>query len=155
MFSVTMEDFNTFKVKWDNEILKLSSILSYLHTYPNILAKLEIEDLIKPEELIPHQKEWLRLYSQYTGRERDFFKPFWIPIQRTSYCYFIDISEKDLPVFSIHFFPFEPYSYDKIMLFPSIDEFMLLEDNNVNINELKAKELQLLLDNSDKKFNPT
>ena len=147
-----MEDFKTFKAKWENELVLLSSILRYLQTYPDILKKLKIEDLITPDELLTHQEEWLRLFYQYTGQERDFFKPFWIPIQRTSYNYFIDISKKEFPVFSTYFFPFEPYSYDKIVLFPSINEFMLLEDNRIDIAKLKEKELELLLDNSKEKF---
>lgn len=145
-------DFKTFRTNWNNELVLLSSILRYLHTYPDILSKLKIEDLITPEELFAHQEAWLKLLNQYTGQERDFFKPFWIPIQRTSYNYFIDISQKEFPVFSTYFFPFEPYSYDKIVLFPSINEFMLLEDNNIDIDELKRKELELLLDNSKEKF---
>jgi hypothetical protein len=147
-----MEDIKLFTTKWNTELTKLKSILRYLHTYPEILKELKIEDLITPDELLPHQEAWLKLFYQYTGRERDFFKPHWIPIQRTTYNYFIDISTEDFPVFSSHFFPFEPYSYDKVILFPSIKEFMLLEDNNVNIDELKAKELDLLLENSHEKF---
>ena len=147
-----METIEEFKSKWDSELVKLSSILRYLHTYPEILKKIKIEDLIKPDELLDHQEEWIRLYYQYTGRERDFFRPHWVPIQRTTFYYFIDISSKEFTVFSFSFFPFEPYSYDRIILFPSINEFMLLEDNNVDIEELKAKELELLFDNIENKF---
>ena len=99
--------------------------------------KIDIEDLITPDEIIPRYQEWIVLYSKYDGLEKEFFKPYWLPLQRNSYEYFLDISDNQYPVFSFFFMPFEPYSYSKQMLFDSISAFMLLEDNEYEIKRLK------------------
>lgn len=134
-----------FYKKWDKDLEKVMYILQYLHTYPNILNKIDIEDLITPNELKQKCQEWIHLYSKYDGMEKDFFKPYWLPLQRNSYNYFLDISDNKYPVFSYSFFPFEPYSYTKTILFDSITDFMLLEDNQIDIEELKKNKFEELM----------
>ncbi len=141
-----------FFIQWKDNLDKMFHILNYLQTYPSLLAKLKIDDLITSDELIKHQNDWINLYSQYDGKEADFFKPYWIPIQRTSYSYFLDMSDKKYPVFETSFFPFEPYDYTKTILFDSITDFMLLEDNRVNIEELRQNKLDELIEQSKNKF---
>ena len=119
-----------FLAQWKPQFEKVSYILQYLHTYPNVLSDLRIEDLITPDELYRQQEDWIWLCSKFTGVEQEFFKPYWIPIQGNQYDYFIDISDDNFPVIegffdSIH----EPYHWEKKILFKSIIKFMLSTDN--------------------------
>lgn len=142
MSEIIIKDF--FE-KWGKDLDQVTHILQYLHTYPHILNKIEIEDLISPDELKQKCQEWISLYSKYEGMEKDFFKPYWISLQRNSYNYFLDISDNKYPVFSYSFFPFEPYTYNKAILFDSITDFMLLEDNQIDIEELRKNKFEELM----------
>ena len=59
--------------QWKPQLEKISFILQYLHTYPNVLSDLKIEDLITPQQLYKQQEDWLWLYSKYGGEEKEFF----------------------------------------------------------------------------------
>ncbi len=148
-------NLNDILTKWDKDIEQISFILQYLHTYPEILKKIEIEDLITPDEIIPRYEEWINLYLKYEGLEKEFFKPYWLPLQRNSYEYFLDISDNQYPVFSFFFMPFEPYSYSKQMLFDSISEFMLLEDNEYEIKRFKYHKFDELMLQIKNKYKNT
>ena len=101
-------DFNDFLKEWSQQFNKVKFILSYLHTYPVLLKKLKFDDLISPEELDEHQKDWVWLVSKYEGMEKDFFRPFWVPLGKHSLDYFIDLSDPEFPIFEIEYFFFEP-----------------------------------------------
>ena len=112
-----------FIKKWEQQLKQISFIFQYLHTYPNVLLELRIEDLISPKELDKQYKEWLWLYSKYDGAEKEFFKPYWIPIQRVGFDYFIDMSDNNYPIIEAFFDYFEePYHWEKKILFYSITE---------------------------------
>lgn len=127
---MTNEDF---KNQWAKQLEDIKHILDFLNTYPHVLKKLEFKDLLKSEEMLESQIDWVRICSKYEGMERDFFKPFWVPIQKSSLSYFIDLSDPKYPVFKYGFVFFEPYSYKKMNLFNSIEELMLLGDSDSNI----------------------
>jgi hypothetical protein len=129
--------------EWEKQIKDVSFILDFLHTYPKVLIQLKFEDVISSSELFNSQKDWIRICSKYRGMEKDFFKTYWVPIQKSSLSYFIDISNPKYPVFKYGFVSFEPYSYQRINLFDSIEELMLLGDSDINIegitNEYKDR----------------
>jgi len=92
------------------KLKQISYILYYLHTYPEVLSVLDIEDLITCEELYKQQDSWLKLYSKYAGVEQEFFKPYWLPIQRIGFDYFIDMSNNNYPIIEAFFnYLDEPY----------------------------------------------
>ena len=123
-----MEDF--FE-KWKPQLERVSCLLQYLHKYPGVLYNLDMKDLIMPDELYKRQKEWLRLHSKFKGMEQEFFKSYWIPIERDrNCCDFIDISDENLPIIYPVFDKFnEPYHLEKKFLFKSSKEFMSVMDN--------------------------
>jgi len=122
-----------FIKQWKTQFEQVRSILQYLHTYPTVLSDLKIEDLITPQQLYKHQEDWIRLCSKYDNMEKDFFKPYWIPIQRGYGC-FIDISDSKFPVIESFFNCIKkPYCWEKIYLFKSIKELMLAEDNKIDL----------------------
>lgn len=133
---------NNFLKEWEIQFKQVASILQYLHTYPTALAELKIEDLITPDELYKQQEDWIWLCSKYEGEEKEFFKPYWIPIQRCEYGYFIDISDKNFPVIEAFFDYFdEPYHWEKKVLFKSVNSLMLAEDNKIDLEEYRIDKM--------------
>jgi hypothetical protein len=134
---------DSFFDEWGKELKDVSFILDFLKTYPQVLKQLEFEDLLTSDELLKSQMDWVRICSKYEGMEKDFFEPFWVPIQKSSLSYFIDLSNPKYPVFKYGFVFFEPYSYNRMNLFDSIEELMLLGDSDSNIdgitNEFKDR----------------
>jgi hypothetical protein len=132
-------DSNTdlFLHEWDKQLQDLSFILDFLNTYPQIIKQIGLDDLLTSDELIKSQLDWVKICSQYEGMEKEFFKPFWAPIQKSTLSYFIDLSNQKYPIFKYGFVFFEPYSYERMDLFNSIDELMLLGDSNTDIEGIK------------------
>lgn len=119
---------------WGSQFQQVKFILQYLHTYPKILLKLRMEDLITPNDLFNHQEEWIDLHSMLTGEEQDFLKPYWIPVQKMSYNYFIDLSDSNYPIIEAFFDYFdEPYHWEKKVFIQSITNLMLAEDNKTDM----------------------
>jgi hypothetical protein len=131
-------DKDPFFREWEKQLKDVSFILDFLHTYPNVLNQLNIEEVLTSYELFNSQKDWVRLYSKYEGMEKEFFKPYWVPIQKSSFDYFIDLSDPNYPIFEISFVFFEPYSYERMNLFNSISKVMLLGDSDVNIEGIST-----------------
>ena len=127
---IKINDMQHFLAQWKSQFEEVSYILQYLHTYPNVLSDLRIEDLITPDELYRQQEDWIWLCSKFTGMEQEFFKPYWIPIQGNQYDYFIDISDDKFPIIEGFFDSIgKPYHWEKKILFESIIKFMLSIDN--------------------------
>jgi hypothetical protein len=133
---MTKEDF---KNQWAKQLEDIKHILDFLTTYPQVLKQLEFEDLLTSDELLKSQMDWVRICSKYEGMEKDFFKPYWVPIQKSSLSYFIDLSNPNYPIFKSSFIFSEPYSYEKMNLFESINELMLLGDSDVNIEGITTE----------------
>jgi len=131
-YSISTES-DPFFNEWEKQLKDVSFILDFLHTYPKVLNQLKFEDVISSSELFKSQNDWIRICSKYQGMEKEFFKPYWVPIRNSSFDYFIDLSDPKYPVFKFGFVFLEPYSYHRINLFDSIDELMLLGDSDLNI----------------------
>lgn len=123
----------------ENQLKDLQYILHYLHTYPRALSDLKIDDLITPKELEKQYEEWIRLYSKLETTEKEFFNPYWLPIQRVGFDYFIDLSDPNYPIIEAFYNYFdEPYSWERKELFNSINILMLADDNKENLKELRV-----------------
>jgi hypothetical protein len=146
MINIDLHTANTdFYSKWKNELKDIYSIIDFLNSYPDMLISLGMEDFIKTIELEASQRNWINLCSKYTGMEKDFFKPHWVPLNSHGYNYFLDMSDPKYPIFEYTFVFFEPYSYEKILLFASIGELMLQCGKEVDFQELKMNQKDRLL----------
>ena len=133
-----ISEFNFFIEKWEKQLNDASFILNILNTYPHVLKKLNFEDVLNSNEIVNSQKDWVRICSKYKDLEKEFFKPHWVPIQKSSLDYFIDLSDTNYPIFKICFVFFEPYSYKRINLFDSIDELLILADTDIHIETIST-----------------
>lgn len=128
--------FEIFLRHWDKQIKDIKNILDFLNTYPNVLHQLKLDAILTSNEIVNSQKDWVRICSKYQDLEKEFFKPYWVPIQKSSLDYFIDLSDKNYPLFKISFIFFKPYSYQRINLFNSINDLLTLGDSDGNIESI-------------------
>ena len=122
-----------FEEKWFSQLTDMKYILHYLKTYPTALSEVELSDIISPSELLENQNNWVELCGAYSGLEKEFFQPHWVPLNKTTFDLFIDISDPNYPIFSFHFSLFKPYKYIKSNLFSSINDLMLSEDEEIDL----------------------
>jgi len=127
---------NQILTKWKSQLEDVKHILRYLKTYPQVLFELEIVNIVSPNELDKHLEAWVDLCLSYTGMEKDFFRPFWVPINLDDYDYFIDISDPNYPIFQIHYHCSDPHYYVRANLFDNINDLMLADDRNTDVSFL-------------------
>lgn len=122
--------FREFQYDWREQLDKISYILKYISTYPEVLEKLNDFHPIGINELSNSQLEWGALVAQFENPiETNFFNEYWVPIQKDGYAYFIDISSDSFPIFEVHYFPFEPYRWHKKYVFKDLSQFLINLDN--------------------------
>jgi hypothetical protein len=135
--------FESFLKDWESNFSKIPSILKYLKSYPEITDKLDEFEPINFDCLNDSQLEWVSLVAQFDNPvETDFFKDYWVPIQKDGYDYFIDLSSDSLPLFEAHYFFFEPYRWYKKYIFKDLSQFLIdIDKSNFSI-ENHFKELE-------------
>jgi len=129
--------FLKFLDDWEIQFRKVPHILRNILSYPEIVDKLCDFEPIQIECLGESQLEWISLVAQFDNPiESSFFKDYWVPIQKNSYDYFIDISSEKYSLFEVHYFFFEPYRWYKEFIIDDVISFLSNVDNeNFNISE--------------------
>ena len=122
--------FEKFLNEWGMKFNQIPFVLDYISSYPELTMRLNEFKPLSAKELRASQLEWIALISQLDNQiEREFFKPYWIPIQVDSYDYFIDLSSESLPIFETHYIFFEPYKWCRRYKFKKITDFLLSTDD--------------------------
>ena len=104
----TYSNFLSFLNEWGKQFEDLKNILLYLNTYPELLSNIELQNLHDSESIIPEQEDWFRISAKFDHPlEKEFFKPYWVPIVRDSLDYFVDLSDDNYPIFETNFIFFE------------------------------------------------
>jgi len=131
-------DSETIFKNYSSNLSDIINILRYLHTYPKLLSKIEIEELIKPNLVKEHLESWVKLYSEFENKiDIDFFEPYWLPIETNGYGLFIDLSNKNYPVFETRYFFYEPFQWYKKYIVKNIFELLLSpEDKSIEILDI-------------------
>lgn len=132
-------EFLKFQENWNNSFKDLFPILDILHSYPNQLKELKISDLITSQELNQYQDDWVRIQSKFEGIEKDFFQPYWVPLQKESYEFFIDLSDSSYPIFEFQFQIYRPYKYVRMNFFLGINDLIFAIENGENMGILKNR----------------
>ena len=139
--------FAKFFSDWEEQLFSLANRLQELQPYREHIDKLDIGNLLTPNDLFANQKEWVWLVSKYTGIEASFFKPYWAPLQSDKLGPFVDLSNPNFPIVDAEFFQLEPYRWDTIQLFSGISELLNACENSIDTDhfkeELKNKKVKL------------
>ena len=115
--NISITDYDSFQTEWGNQFNDIHHIIEFMHSNPLILEKLELNNLVSSSDLIKNQKEWVKLLTKYDGLEKEFFKPFWVPILNCELCsFFIDLSDYNYPVFNVKYLNSNAEKYAKIDL---------------------------------------
>lgn len=132
--------FSAFIDEWGKQFSDVRNILSYLNTYPDLMSSIELKSLHDSESILPEQEDWVRISAKFDNPlEKEFFKPYWVPIVRDSIDYFIDLSDENYPIFETHFIFFEPYNWHKQFLVKDISSLLLASDENINLQRILEK----------------
>jgi hypothetical protein len=135
-----IEDFNSFHQFLHDKYGNVKSIIFILKSYPELLSKISLDNIQEPDNIDSEQQDWIRLCSKFTHPlEKDFFKPYWIPIVKDSLDYFIDLSDDSYPIFETKYFWLKPYKWYKKYLTHNIIELLLAPDDGINIENFKIR----------------
>lgn len=132
-------------IEYNQELKDCSAILKYLSTYPDILEEMEINQLLKPDEVIKQYQDWKHLVSQYNGLEKEFYRDYWFPIEQDNFQYFIDLSSPLLPIIETIYVMGGKHEEEYISsnLFESTSQFLLLMENREELSEYFERHLML------------
>ncbi len=139
--------FEEFLSKWSEEFNQIPNIVRYISSYYKLSFKFACHSINNtPVRINNSQMEWVSLVSKFVHPlEKEFFKPYWVPIESDSYDLFIDLSSKTFTLFEVQYFPFEPYQWYNKVWFEDMGEFLAwATDPSVDIDR-QLKE-------NDKKF---
>ncbi len=127
-----------FFQKWENQMNEVKKFLLLLGNKKKYSDEMEIISLLSPHELDKNQVIWLDLIAKYTGLEKEFFKTHYVPIDRLSFEYFIDLSQEKLPIFKYKFQSFAPLGgYLKITYVFDLDFFTaMIKETTVDISKI-------------------
>ncbi|MBU3660015.1 MAG: hypothetical protein FGM14_09105 [Flavobacteriales bacterium] len=141
--NISKTDYDSFQTEWENQFNDIQHIIEFMHSNPLILEKLGLNNLISSSDLIKNQKEWIRLLSKYNGLEKEFFKPFWVPILNNDLCsFFIDLSDFNYPIFDVEYLNAEPEKYAKTSLVKSMQELLTFKDNEFKLDDIYSNYLE-------------
>lgn len=122
--------FKNFLADWHSKFSKLPHLAYLFTTFPSFQQKLEEIPIIKSHELNEYQLEWISLVAQFDNPiEQEFFKPYWVPVSKNEYEYFVDLSSKEFTVFKINYLGSEHQQWTIEEVIPDITEFILALDN--------------------------
>jgi hypothetical protein len=114
-----------FYNNWDIEFANLKKALISIKETENQLHLFEFKSIVDAKDLDNHHCSWLHLMSKYQGLEKDFFKMYFVPIEKEIYNYYVDLSDENLPVFELYYFGLmEKGRYYGIKLFNSIYDIL-------------------------------
>lgn len=129
--------FYEFLKTWENDFNKLPYILKYLNSYTICNELFPKSKLINENNLFQSQLEWVALCAQMQHiKEKSFFKPYWVPIEKDNYDYFIDLSSNPISIFEVDYSWFLPRKWIKINIGENLSDVMCQLDSDYQIREL-------------------
>lgn len=117
---------NVFFQKWNRQFEKIKEFLTFLQSNEEYLDKLEIKSLLSADNLEENHQVWMKLIQKYSGAEKKFFNKHYVPIDRFSYEYFIDISSPQLPIIRFSYVFQELNEYYRVNFIHNLDLMLKL-----------------------------
>jgi len=112
--------FAAFLEKWGTQYASLKNTLTRLKEHQDILDKFEIGEIYSADELDIWVEDWLWLHSKLNHPlDIMYFKPYWVPIQKHSYEYMVDLSAGTNEIFETNYISIKPYAWAQGFKFPT------------------------------------
>ncbi len=129
--------WESFLHEWGGAFEDARHIVHILGKEAESLARLELGEFIDPCGIEQLQRDWVRLCGMmWNPLERDFFKPWWVPLEKDSHEVFMDLSDKRFPVFRVEFFFFEPYRWYREPVVDDISSLLLASERGTDLDAL-------------------
>jgi len=137
-FIVKQQLFKNFLAEWDSKFRKLPHLAKIFTSFPSFQKKLDETPLIESKELNESQLEWISLVAQFDNPlEKEFFKPYWVPVSKNVYEYFVDLSSNAFSVFKIKYLCSGNQRWAIEEVIPDISEFILaLENKTISFDDI-------------------
>ncbi|GEM_PF-3585254 len=133
-------DWETFINEWGKQFEDAKNILRFLNSYPTIKRGIRVKELNTEVDLERTQKEWIWLTSKLVHPDDiDFFKPWWIMIEISSYDKFMDLSDPKYPILNTYFYPSIKPNWCKAVFFPDISEVLINIEDKEKIDEIREQ----------------
>ena len=118
---------------WESRLNSLTPIINIMVTYPTLAKELDINDNVSHQDVYEMYAEYLYVYERLrTQPEIDFFKSHWLMVDDI----YIDLSDKNLPMFYTPFIGFEGGEWAKNFITYNLHEFIQrLDDPEFDIEE--------------------
>jgi hypothetical protein len=129
-YNKNIENWGDFETHWLKQFTKVKSALKLLNLYPERLHLVGLGELLRPEQLELSQKDWIRLYNKLDSFEKDYFKPYHVPINSDEYKIFIDLSDNKLPLFEPFYHYVKQHHWSQYNRFESIMEVISYLDSD-------------------------
>jgi len=132
--------WNLFLREWGDALENARHIVHILGKETESLASLELGEFVDPDRMEEQQGDWVRLCGMLLNPlERDFFKPWWVPLEKDSHEVFMDISDERFPVFRVEFFFFKPYRWYKEPVVEDISDLLLASEKGTDLEALNRR----------------
>ena len=142
MKKISQIEIEQFLKTWEVQLKQVAFILQYLHSYPEMLERFILDDLIKPEQLIRCQSDWVRLCRAFKGTPEEYYQPHWVPVN-VGFDYFIDLADESYALFKVYFDYIDENNlhYRKIKYFDSVSEMIQVVERGVNVESIRRKQI--------------
>lgn len=135
--------FAAFLEKWGTQYASLKNTLTSLKKHQDILDKFDIGEIYSADELDIWVEDWLWLHSRLRHPlDIDYFKPYWVPVKKHSYDFFVDLSEGIDNIFEVHYISMTPYAWTHGYNFISIFFLTAAPEKLNNIVDIFYEEKQ-------------
>lgn len=132
-FSSKNNLYSHFLQQWHTQFRQVPFIIRYIKSYPQSFLKLDGCHLLDEEEVEASQANWLLLLEKFDHPlEKEFFKRWWVPLEKNRFGLYLDLSTPGFTLFQTIYFPFEPYAWTKKILFENMTEFLAVADETDN-----------------------
>jgi len=106
---------------WEGRLKQLTPMINIMVSYSSLAEKLNIDDKVSHEDVYDMYAEYLYVYERLrTQPEIDFFKSHWLKIDNI----YIDLSDKNLPMFYTPFIGFEGGEWAKNFITYNLHNFI-------------------------------
>lgn len=139
--------------EWGAAFGNARHIVHILRKETENLASLGLGELVDPDHMEELQRDWVRLCGMVESpMERDFFKPWWVPMEKGSHEVFMDLSDERYPVFRAAFFFIEPYRWYREFILEDISSLLLADERGTDMEALSRRNEEAAREQVDRFF---
>ena len=140
-------------IHWESRLKILTPMVNIMATYPTLAKELDIDYKVTIQDIYEMYAQYLYVYERLrTQPEIDFFKSHWVKIDDI----YIDLSDRNLPMFYAPFIGFEGGEWTKNFITHNLHNFIQRLgdpefDVNKYISQVKYNLLKLAEDFEERK----